>query len=78
MVINNIPEIFFVKEMYQYGFNNTEARRLNNRVIGYILGKVNLIELSIHNSAEYLKKKFLSFIEVYLTGWLKIRKKAYV
>jgi hypothetical protein len=68
MIITNIPEIFFVKEMYQYGFNNTEARRLNNRVVGYILDKVKLIELNIHNSAEYLKEKFLRFIEVYLGG----------
>lgn len=64
--------------MYQYGFKNTEARRLNNRIVGYILDKVKLIELNIHNSAEYLKDKCLNFVEVFLKGWLNVRKRMHI
>jgi len=68
MIVRNIPEISFVKEMYQYGFKNTELRRRNNYIIDYILNKLDLIELSIHNAAEYIKNKYLDFVETFLAG----------
>lgn len=78
MIVRNIPEIGFVKEMYQYGFKNTEIRRKNLTILGYILNKVDLIELSIHNATEYIKNRYLKFLETYLAGWLRIRKKMYI
>ncbi len=77
VVLRNIPLMRMTKEMYQYGFKNTENRRLFNHILEYILSKTSLIELTIHNAANYIKEKYNSLISVYLEGWLRIRKKMY-
>jgi hypothetical protein len=66
--VRNIPEMKFTKEMYQYGFKNTEIRRLNNHIVSYILNKVSLIELSVHNAADYIKDRYLNFVNKYIDG----------
>lgn len=78
MIIRNIPGIGFIKEMYQYGFKKTEERRMNSSIINYLLDNIYLIELSIHGATEYIKNRYLKFVETYLAGWLRIRKKMYV
>lgn len=77
MILRNIPEIGFIKEMYQYSFNHTEDRRIHRHIVGYILSKIKLIELGIHNATDYIKDRYLNFVKVYLKGWLNIRKKMY-
>lgn len=54
--------------MYQYGFNQTENRRIHRHIVGYILGKISLIELSIHNATEYIKQRYSNFIVGYMQG----------
>ncbi|MFA5230703.1 MAG: hypothetical protein WC422_05105 [Candidatus Paceibacterota bacterium] len=54
--------------MYQYGFKNTESRRLYSNILEYILSKTSLIELTIHNAANYIKEKYNNFVRVYLDG----------
>ncbi len=68
VVLRNIPLMRMTKEMYQYGFKNTENRRLFNHILEYILSKTSLIELTIHNAANYIKEKYNSLISVYLEG----------
>jgi len=63
--------------MYQYGFKNTESRRLFHHLLVYLLDKTNLIELTIHNATNYIKEKYNNFVDVYFKGWIGIRKKLY-
>ena len=77
ILLKNIPSIYFTKEMYQYGFKNTESRRLFHHLLVYLLDKTNLIELTIHNATNYIKEKYNNFVDVYFKGWIGIRKKLY-
>ncbi len=75
--LKNIPDLWYTKKMYQYGYNSTEDRRKYKMIIYYVLNKVKLIELSIHNATSYIKNKYLGFVEKYVLGWIKIRKEMY-
>lgn len=77
VLIRNIPEIGFVKQLYQHSFKNTEKLRLNNHILDYILNKITLIELSIHNATDYFKDRYSNFARGFLNEWSWIRKKMY-
>ena len=68
IIIRNIPEMYFMKAMYKYNFINTEKIRKNRFISGYILNKVSIIELNIHNASGYLRKKYEDFIKEFLGG----------
>jgi len=65
-LIRNIPEIGFVKQLYQHSFKNTEKLRLNSHILDYILNKITLIELSIHNATDYFKDRYSNFARGFL------------
>jgi len=77
IIIRNIPEMYFMKAMYKYGFINTEKIRKNKFISGYILNKVSIIELNIHNASVYLKEKYEKFIKEFVGGWIALRKRMF-
>jgi hypothetical protein len=57
-----------MKAMYKYQFINTEKLRKNKFISGYILQKISIIELNIHNASSFLKEKYEKFIKEFLDG----------
>ncbi|HRZ29647.1 MAG TPA: hypothetical protein P5052_02725 [Candidatus Paceibacterota bacterium] len=66
--MRNIPSFYITKEAYKYEFKTTESRRLHREILNYILDKIKLIELTIHNATNYIKEKYNNFIDVYYKG----------
>ncbi len=77
VILRNIPSFYITKEAYKYEFKTTESRRLHREILNYILDKIKLIELTIHNATNYIKEKYNNFIDVYYKGWINIRKKSF-
>lgn len=77
VIVRNIPEVGFIRELYKHKFINTEKRRLNGNILSYILHKTTLIELGFHNAADYLRDRYLKFTKGYIESWMAIRKKLY-